>query len=271
MMLLAGAFTSQPYISPREANRIKAVVTILPQAEFVEKVGGERVQVTIMVPPGASPHTYEPTPRQLIEVSKADIYFQVGSGVDFELSFMDKIIEVNRKMRVVNCSEGIKIVDRDPHVWLSPKNAEIMVKNIYNALAQIDPENEGYYRKNMESYLKELNKLDEEIREILRNVTNRRFMIYHPAWRYFAREYNLTQIPVEKEGKEPTARGLMALIDQARRLRMKVVFVSPQFDQKKAEIIAESIHGRIVFLDPLAKDYVRNLKKVALELARSLS
>lgn len=271
MMLLAGTFASQPSISSRESKRIRVIATILPQAEFVEKVGGERVKVTIMVPPGASPHTYEPTPRQLIEAGEADIYFQVGSGVDFELSFMNKIIEVNGNMRVVNCSEGIKIMDKDPHVWLSPKNAEIMVKNIYDALAQIDPENEGYYRKNMESYLKELNSLDEEIKKILGNITNRRFMVYHPSWGYFARDYNLTQIPVEKEGKEPTARGLMALIDQARRLKMKVIFVSPQFDQKKAEIIAESIHGRIVFLDPLAKDYVENLKTVALELARSLS
>jgi len=271
MVLLAGALASHSFISQEEARRIKVIVTILPQAEFVEKVGGERVQVSVMVPPGASPHTYEPTPRQLIEVSEAEIYFQVGSGVDFEQSFMKKIIEVNSNMLVVNCSEGIKIVDKDPHVWLSPKNAKIMVKNIYDALVQIDPENEEYYHKNMELYLKELNNLDEEIRKILGNVTNRRFMVYHPSWGYFARDYNLTQIPVEKEGKEPTARGLMALIDQARQLNMKVIFVSPQFDQKKAGAIAESIHGRIVFLDPLAKDYVDNLRAVALELARSMN
>jgi len=269
-VFLAGTLASQPSISEK-TEKIGVAVTILPQAEFVKKVGGEKVQVTVMIPPGASPHTYEPTPKQLIEVSKAKIYFQVGSGVDFELSFMDKIVEVNSKMWVVNCSEGIKIIDKDPHVWLSPKNAKIMVRNIYSALARIDPENEGYYRKNMESYLKELDNLDEEIREILGNITNRRFMIYHPAWGYFARDYNLTQIPVEKEGKEPTARGLIALINQAEKLKIKVIFVSPQFDRKKAETIAENIHGRIVFLDPLAKDYVNNLRSAALELARSMS
>ena len=269
-VFLAGTLASQPSISEK-TEKIGVAVTILPQAEFVKKVGGEKVQVTVMIPPGASPHTYEPTPKQLIEISKAKIYFQVGSGVDFELSFMDKIVEVNSKMWVVNCSEGIKIIDKDPHVWLSPKNAKIMVRNIYSALARIDPENEGYYRKNMESYLKELDNLDEEIREILGNITNRRFMIYHPAWGYFARDYNLTQIPVEKEGKEPTARGLIALINQAEKLKIKVIFVSPQFDRKKAETIAENIHGRIVFLDPLAKDYVNNLRSAALELARSMS
>ena len=270
-VVLVGSFASQFSTSLDSSNKIKVVVTILPQVEFAEKVGGERVQVMVMIPPGASPHTYEPTPRQLVQISKAEIYFQVGSGVDFELSFMNKIIKVNSNMMVVNCSRGIKIIDKDPHVWLSPMNVKIMVKNIYNALVKIDPENEDYYRKNMESYLKELDDLDEEIKEILGNITNRHFMVYHPAWGYFAREYNLTQIPVEKEGKAPTARGLMALIDQARRLNMKVIFVSPQFDQKKAGVIAESIHGRIVPIDPLAKDYVKNLRSVALKLAWSMN
>ncbi len=270
-VFLVGVLASQPSTSQETDGKIRVIVTILPQAEFVEKIGGEKVQVIVMIPPGASPHTYEPTPRQLIEVSKAKIYFQVGSGVDFELAFMNKIIEVNSEMLVVNCSKGIKIMDRDPHVWLSPRNVKKMVKNIYNALVQVDPENENYYHENLESYLKELENLDRDIREILGKVTKRCFMVYHPAWGYFARDYNLTQIPVEREGKEPTARGLMALIDQARRLNMKVIFVSPQFDKKKAETIAENIHGRIVFLDPLAKDYVENMRSVALKLAWSMS
>ena len=271
IVFLTGLSSSQPFISQDRLEKIRVIVTILPQAEFVEKVGGEKVQISVMVPPGASPHTYEPTPKQLIEASEADIYFQVGSGVDFETAFMDKIVKLNSKMLVVNCSKGIEILDRDPHVWLSPRNAKRMVRNIYDAFVQVDPKNKEYYRRNMELYLKELDKLDREIREILKNATNRCFMIYHPAWGYFAREYNLTQIPVEKEGKEPTVRGLMALIDQARRLKMKVIFVSPQFDRKKAEIIAESIQGRIVFLDPLAKDYVDNLRSVTLKIAQSMS
>ncbi|RJS92140.1 zinc ABC transporter substrate-binding protein [Candidatus Bathyarchaeota archaeon] len=271
MIVFLMGLSIQPFISQGHVEKIRVIVTILPQAEFVEKIGGERVQVSVMVPPGASPHTYEPTPKQLVEVSEADIYFQVGSGIDFESAFMDKIVKLNSKMLVVNCSKGIKIFDRDPHVWLSPRNAKKMVRNIYDALVQVDPKNREYYRRNMELYLEELDKLDREIREILKNVTNRHFMIYHPAWGYFAREYNLTQIPVEKEGKEPTVRGLMALIDQARRLKMKVIFVSPQFDRKKAETIAESIQGRIIFLDPLAKDYVDNLRSAALKIAQSMS
>ena len=270
-VFLVGAFPSLSLTSQNTDNKILVAVTILPEAEFVEKVGGERVKVMVMIPPGASPHTYEPTPKQLVEVSKAKIYFKVGSGVDFELSFMNKIIEVNRNIKVVDCSEGIQVLDKDPHIWLSPRNARIMVKNIYDALVQIDPENKDYYYQNMKSYIQELDNLDKEITRILANVTNRCFMIYHPAWGYFARDYNLTQIPVEKEGKKPTIQGLMALIDQARKLKMKVIFVSPQFDVKKAETIAESIHGKTVFLDPLAKDYVKNLRSAALELARSMT
>jgi len=270
-VFLVGAFPSLSLTSQNTDNKILVAVTILPEAEFVEKVGGERVKVVVMIPPGASPHTYEPTPKQLVEVSKAKIYFKVGSGVDFELSFMNKIIEVNRNIKVVDCSEGIQVLDKDPHIWLSPRNARIMVKNIYDALVQIDPENKDYYYQNMKSYIQELDNLDKEITRILANVTNRCFMIYHPAWGYFARDYNLTQIPVEKEGKKPTIQGLMALIDQARKLKMKVIFVSPQFDVKKAETIAESIHGKTVFLDPLAKDYVKNLRSAALELARSMT
>jgi len=270
VVFLAGLLAS-PSILWSESGGLRVVVTIPPQAEFVEKVGGEHLQVTVLVPPGANPHTYEPTARQMIEVAKAKIYFQVGSGIDLELTFTEKLIKINSGIIVINCSEGIQIVDRDPHVWLSPKNAKIIVKNIYKALVQVDPENEEYYRRNMESYLKELESLDEEIRRILENLTDRCFIVYHPAWGYFARDYNLTQIPVEKEGKEPTARGLMALIDQARELNKKVIFVSPQFDRRKAETIAENIDGKVVFLDPLAKDYVNNLRLVALKIAGSMS
>ena len=269
VVFLAGLLAS-PSILWSESGGLRVVVTIPPQAEFVEKVGGEHLQVTVLVPPGANPHTYEPTARQMIEVAKAKIYFQVGSGIDLELTFTEKIVKINSGIIVVNCSEGIRIVDRDPHVWLSPKNAKIIVKNIYKALVQVDPENEEYYRRNMESYLRELESLDEEIRGILENLTDRCFIVYHPAWGYFARDYNLTQIPVEKEGKEPTARGLMALIDQARELNKRVIFVSPQFDRRKAETIAENIDGKVVFLDPLAKDYVNNLRLVALKIAGSM-
>mgnify|MGYP000672152384 CR=1 FL=1 len=270
-LLIAGILTSPYDIAEEKNEKIKVVVTILPQAEFVEKVGGEKVHVIVMIPPGYSPHSYEPKPSQLMEVSKARIYFQVGSGVEFEITHMKRLISINANMLVVNCSEGIDIIDRDPHVWLSPRNAKVMVINIYKALARIDPKNEGYYRHNMERYLRELDRLDEELRLILSNITNRVFMVYHPAWGYFAHEYNLTQIPVEREGKRPTIKGMAMLIDQARRMNIKVIFVSPQFDVKSAQAIAEEIGGKVIFADPLAKNYINNLKSIALKISEGAS
>jgi len=233
-----------------ETRKIGVVVSILPQSRFVERIGGDKVQVTVMVPPGASPHTYEPTPSQLVEVSKAKMYAKVGSPVEFELVWMDKIVSANKEMIVVDCSKGVKLMTMeeehehkheeeheheeehhhhegyDPHTWLSPKNAKIMVENIYQGLIQVDPTNQDYYAINKEAYLKELELLDKEIEKILSGKNNRKFMVYHPAWGYFARDYNLEQIPIEAEGKEPTAQGIENLIEQAKKHKINVIFAS---------------------------------------------
>jgi len=271
ILFVASSFIPFRPASKTNQSKIRVMVTIPPQAEFVKKVGGERVQVTVMVPPGYNPHTYEPKPSQLKEVEKAEIYFALGSGIDFEVAWLSKLREINRKMLVVNCSEGVQMIDRDPHVWLSPRNVEIMVGHVYEGLVQVDPANEKYYRENLEAYLQELDVLNREIEALFSNVTNRIFIAYHPSWRYFARDYNLTQIPIEKEGKEPTAASIAALIEQAKRLNVKVVVVSPQFNVKSAEVVAEEIGGKIVLADPLAEDYVNNLRSVALRLSEAMS
>ncbi|RLF98517.1 MAG: zinc ABC transporter substrate-binding protein [Candidatus Wolframiiraptor sp.] len=271
ILFVASSFIPFRPASKNNQSKIRVMVTIPPQAEFVKKVGGERVQVTVMVPPGYNPHTYEPKPSQLKEVEKAEIYFALGSGIDFEVAWLSKLQEINRKMLVVNCSEGVQMIDRDPHIWLSPRNVEIMVGHVYEGLVQVDPANEKYYRENLEAYLQELDVLNREIEALFSNVTNRIFIAYHPSWGYFARDYNLTQIPIEKEGKEPTAASIAALIEQAKRLNVKVVVVSPQFNVKSAEVVAEEIGGKIVLADPLAEDYVNNLRSVALRLSEAMS
>lgn len=264
-------FTSPRSISKKNESKIMVIVTIPPQAEFVERVGGERVQVIVMVPPGFSPHTYEPKPSQLKEVEEAEIYFAMGSGIDFEIAWLNKLREINRAMLIVNCSEGIQRIDRDPHVWLSPRNAKIIVNNVYKTLVQVDPANKEYYRENLGAYLQELDDLDGEIKTLFSNVTNRIFIVYHPSWGYFARDYGLIQIPIEREGKEPTAASIAALIEQAKRLNIKVVVVSPQFNVKSAKVIADEIGGKIIFVDPLAKDYISNLRSVASKLSEAMS
>jgi zinc transport system substrate-binding protein len=260
------------------SDKIGVVVTILPQADFVENVGGEKVDVTVMVPPGADPHTYEPTPSQLVKVSKAKMYAKVGSGIEFELAWMDKIIEQNKAMLVVDCSKGIQMMEmeehhddeddsehhqgEDPHIWLSPKNAKLMVENICSGLAQVDPQNEAYYTRNRDEYLAKLDALDKDIQEGLSGLKNRRFIVLHPAWGYFARDYNLEQIPIEIGGKEPSAKDVANLIQRAEEQNIKIIFASPEFNPRSAEVIAKEIGGRVVFIDPLAKDYIKNMRLV---------
>jgi zinc transport system substrate-binding protein len=254
--------TSQKYEEEARKQKIGVVVSILPQADFVEKVGGGKVSIAVMVPPGASPHTYEPKPSQMEDVGKAEIYVKVGSGIEFELNWIDKIVELNKEMIIVDCSSGIELIEFDPHIWLSPKNAKIMVENIYNGLVRVDPENKKYYKENKENYLKELDKLDNEITQALLGKVERKIMVYHPAWSYFARDYNLEQIPVEEGGKEPSPKDLENFIKQAKENSIKIIFASPEFSTKSAEVIASEIGGAVVLISPLEKDYVNNISKV---------
>ena len=265
-----------------EDERVGVVVTVLPQAGFVENVGGEKVSVTVLVPPGASPHTYEPKPAQMAALAEAEMYAKVGSGVEFELVWLDKLIATNKGMTVVDCSKGAELQETeaegehekehenhsrmDPHIWMSPLNARIMVRNICDGLIEVDPENKRYYEQNRDDYLQQLTEIDRKMRDGLAEVKNRRFMVYHPAFGYFASEYNLEMITIEEEGKEPTAASLVRLIEQAKAHDIRVIFAEPQFNPKSAEVIAEAIGGRVVLIDPLAKDYIDNLQLILSEM-----
>jgi len=269
-------------------TKVGIVVTILPQVEFVKNIGGEKVDITVMVPPGASPHTYEPTPSQMASLAEAELYAKVGSGVEFELVWMDKLIATNKKMLVIDCSQGIQLqematVDEhehegdehehgamDPHIWMSPRNAQIMVQNIASGLIQIDPDNSAYYEQNRDAYLQKLAQLDQDIRDGLSGVKNRVFMVYHPAFGYFARDYDLTMLPIEAEGKEPTPAGLQHLIEQAKEHNIRVVFVAPQFNPQSAKVIADAIDGRVVLINPLARDFIENLRILMGELVQAM-
>ena len=257
-----------------EGSGIIVVVTIPPQAEFVKRVGGEKVAVITMVPQWANPHTYEPTPAQLMNVSKAKMYVKMGSGIEFEIAWMDKIKSINENMLIVDCSNGIELLKEDgkadPHIWLSPKNAKIIVENICEGLVQIDPANSTYYEQNKEAYLKELDALDDEISQILSKTSKtsaHKFIVYHPAWSYFARDYGLEQISVEEGGKEPTPERIASIIEEAKRNNITKIFASPQF-KDKAEVIAKEIGGKVVEINPLAENYIENMRKFAKELAK---
>lgn len=271
-------------------EKLIVVVSILPQADFVEQVGGDNVEVIVMIAPGASPATYEPTASQLKAISSATMYAKVGSGLLFEEVWLDKIKSVNPDMLLVDTSESITLIameehhhneeisghngdirGMDPHIWLSPANAKTIVQNICDSLIRIDPANKTYYEQNKEHYIHDLEVLDSEINESLSGFENRTFMVFHPSWGYFARDYNLTMIAVEVEGKEPSASDLEHLIETAKEKNIKVIFVQPQFSTKSAEVISKEIRGNVVHVDPLAKNYITNLRQVSNTIAQGLT
>ncbi len=251
-------------------GKIGVIVSVAPEAEFVKAVGGDKVNVVVMVPPGANPHTYEALPQQLREISKAEMYVEVGTPLEFELNYMDKIKSANPDMLIVNSSTGVSLIPNtaeheegsDPHIWVSPKNAKIMVENIYQGLVQVDPANKGYYMKNRNNYLQQLDKVDKNLTKSLKGKENSSILVYHPAWAYLCKDYHLQQISIESGGKEPTPHEITSIVDLARKNNIKVVFVEPQYNPSSAEIIASEIGGNVVSVDDLGENYIENMKKI---------
>ncbi len=271
-------------------KKISVVVSILPQKNLVEIIGGKEVDVTLMIPPGASPHSYEPKPSQLKKLSKAQMYVKVGTPIEFELRWMKKLQELNKNMLIVNMSKDVPLINIqnhnhdhnqnhkhnhnhkniDPHIWLSIKTIDIQVKNILEGFLKIDGKNSGYYRNNYDVYLNEIKETLRKTQEIFKSVKQKSFMIFHPAFGYFARDFNLEQISVEVGGKAPTAKAIKEIILTAKKNSIKVIFVSPQFSRKSAEVIAKEIKGTVVNADPLAENYLANILKLAASFSNAM-
>lgn len=252
-------------------DRIAVVVTIPPQQEFVERVGGDHVRVILLVPPGADPHTYEPAPAVLAAVAEADLYAMVGSGIEFEIAWGEKIAALNPDMTVVNCSQGVEVIAADPHIWTSPRNAKVMVENIRDGLIEADPENAEDYRRNAAAYLDDLDALDAEISALIAGSGVRVVLVDHPSWAYLARDYGFEEVAIESEGKEPSPKRIEHLIRLAEEEGVRVVFASPEHSTRSAGVIAEAIGGSVVTVSPLKKDYLDNMRQVAAAFAGSVS
>jgi zinc transport system substrate-binding protein len=269
------------------SDGIKVFVSILPQAYFVERLGGERVDVSVMVGPGQSPATYEPRPKQMAELNKARLYFRIG--VPFEDVWMERISQANPNMKVIDTRRGIELLSmkvyrrhddeahhhpgkgmKDPHIWLSLRLVKIQAQNMCDALIAEDPAHRSYYENNLKASQKDLNTLDAKILQTLKDIKTRKFMVFHPALGYFARDYALEEIPIEGQGKEPSAKMLAGLIEQAKEEGIKVVFVQKQFSQTSAEMVAHAIGGTVININPLAKDYLKNMRKIAEALAKAM-
>ena len=260
-------------------EKLNVSVSILPQAEWVRAIGGDKVEVTVMIPPGSSPHVYEPTASQMKALANSKIYVAVGSGIEFEISFLDELLDINPNLLLVDCSKGVTLMEmgehrhngehssdevhsHDPHIWMSLVNAPVMVTNIYNGLVAVDPANESYYQQNLDVYLKELEKMHNSFQEGFATLSNRVFIIQHPSLGYFARDYNLIQIAAEESGNDATMQSMVHTIEQARENNIKILFVSPQFSPNVADTVAREINGTVETLDTLAKDYKNNMTRI---------
>ncbi|MDR0767960.1 MAG: zinc ABC transporter substrate-binding protein [Methanosarcinales archaeon] len=255
-------------------SKILVAASVIPQTEFIEKVGGSRVIAISMIPPGAG-HNFDPSPRQLEDLSKARLYMQLGSGEPFERNHMRTFTQLNPNMTVINSSEGITLIgsgrSADPHIWTSPRCAIVMVENTYRGLAAVDPANASYYRANADAYIAELESLDAELTDMLSGMSSRNFMVYHPAWGYFARDYNLNQIAIEVDGKEPSPRDIVRFINIAKENNISVIFVQEQVSVTGATAIAEGFGGSVYVIDPLAKNYIENMRYVGQVLAEKMA
>ncbi len=248
-----------------------------------------------MVGTGQSPANYEPLPTQMKNLTKSILYFRIG--VPFEKSWIHKLQDANPKMTIIDTRKGLQLrqfdtfetnkhteqdqtehnnendkhhdhenhihEEADPHVWLSPKQVQIQANNIYQALINIDPDNKDIYQHNLKQFLNDLYQLGKNIAQAFAKVNVKEFMVFHPAWGYFADQFGLKQIPIEIEGKSPSPKQLIKMINRAKAKNIKVIFVQKQFSDKSAKAIAEAIDGLVIAIDPLSDDYINNLNNIA--------
>ncbi|MFR9166243.1 MAG: metal ABC transporter solute-binding protein, Zn/Mn family [Dysgonomonas sp.] len=249
-------------------------VSIDPQRYFVEKITGDKFTVNCLIPAGSNPETYDPTPSQMVSLSKSKAYFKVGL-LGFENVWLKKIQDNNPDMLVVDCSADIPVIEDsghghdgfDPHVWSSPKTASVMAKSIYEEVIKLDADNKDFYKRNYEELLSEFVKTDSIIKSYVDSMPNRSFIIFHPALSYFADEYGLEQLSIEHEGKSPSPSQLKELIDEGKAKQVKVVFIQQEYDKKNAEIVAKEIGAKTVSINLLSYDWSGELIKIARSLA----
>lgn len=253
------------YAEIRPSHRV--VVSIAPYQFFVHEIAGDTVQISLLVPPGASFHYFEPSPKQILQAAHSDIWFRLGEP--FEERALNALQGHNRHLRVVDLREGVDLITVDAeghqgcchvggadlHIWLSPKQAKIQAKAIAHALMEAYPENTELYGLRLERLLAQLDQLDQQITEKLRPLKNRTLMVAHSAYAYYARDYKLEQLPIEFEGKDPSPRQLDKVLNEARKAHIKVIFTQPQYSSKGAQLLAKELGGKVVSLDPYSGDY----------------
>jgi len=300
-LLMSALALSASALWPAAAARAatpQVVVSILPQQYLVERIGGSRVEVLTLVQPGDSPATYAPGPATLAALDSAQAWFTIG--VHFEAVWLDRIVRDRPGMEVVPLADDLPLRRTeagetletsspgrpsgdhdhdhdhdhggapDPHTWTDPRLAARMAERIASTLARLDPEGATYYQERAAALQKELHDLHLEIAARLAPLAGRAFIVFHPSWGYFADAYGLVQLPIEIGGREPGPRGLAELIQHGRAANAKAVFVQRQFTQRSARAVAEALDVPTIEADPLAADYIDNLRRVSIAMASAL-
>jgi zinc transport system substrate-binding protein len=275
-LFLTGILTANETIAAKPT----VLVTLAPYKFFVERIAGDTVKIALLVPPAASSHTFEPTPKQTLEAGRAALWFIMGEP--FETRALPAIKNNNPAMQVIDLRQGVQLIyghhchaaechhgvdSADLHLWLSPKIAQIQARTIAKGLIQLLPQHSDLYTKNLETLLQELQALDQEINNALAPLQNRFIMVSHPAYAYFCREYTLTQLSIEFEGRDPTPQQLTSVLNEARTHGIKTIFTQPQYSNKGAKLIASYLNAQVVSLDPYSEDYFNSMRSIALHFA----
>jgi zinc transport system substrate-binding protein len=261
-----------------EVNKKQLTVSIIPQKYLASFIAGDKFDIQSMLPVGSNHETYEPAPRDMEKISSSQLYLALGA-LDFEITWLDRFQASNPAMKIINTGEGIQMLNGhthgdgnettgkshgiDPHTWLSPSCMKIQAANICKALADIDKANSAAYEKNLGTFNTLADSVDRIIREKLSGSAGKPVLIFHPALAYFCRDYNLSQISIEQEGKEPSPSYLANLIKIAKEKGIKSIFISKEFDTRNAEAIAREINGKVIVFDPMAENWPENLLHLA--------
>lgn len=262
------------------AGRMQVAVGVAPVQHFAQMIGGDLIQTTVLVPAGTDAHTYEPKPSQMRAIAAASVY--LSTGLEFETAWEARLKSANPHMLFVHTDAGLKKlpmpahhedhpdkpghgVELDPHVWVAPSMVRQMVARIAEAFAKADPAHAKVYAANLKAYEKTIDAVDGQLKSQFSGVPagRRTFLVFHPAWGYLAHDYGLTQSAIEFEGKEPSPRRLVDIVNEAKAKGVKVVFVQPQMSRRTAATIAQAVGARLVVADPLAENWEANLVEVA--------
>ena len=267
-------------VSKQTTDKPVIAVTILPQKYFVEKIAGDLVHVYVIVPPGSSAELYSPKPSQVKELASAKAWLLIGK-MGFEESWMSKIKQNAPKTKVFDTSvqtdwiaaeivehgDHVHLYGIDPHIWMAPNEVKLITTEILKALTELFPDKKETFNKNYQAFINEINELDTDLKAQFESLPNRKFLIFHPALAYFARQYNLEQISMEVDGKEPSARQMQDLINLARQENIKTIFIQKEFSTRNAELLSKEINARIVMIDPLAEDWSNQLREIAKKIS----